>query len=1082
LSDNGEGGGPILYGANNLPIPRQAPTQPTRQIRPTGDTTKSYGSGSPGRHLDSSIKDLSKAGSEVDKLGKDLDKALSNTTEHLKDSNKEVAKLVRGLNDLVTDSTDFESSMKAIIKTQRELVKTGMFDDRSRGKILKDLKLMRDSYEKASEGMYDERKVAAYRKAIDGINKQIETIGKTSEGTAANMEEMLDPAMAAAMTKGLSDTNDELVAMIKHVEHLKGLSKDLAVAFKQVQTNGGWLSNTKMVQGINSFYEKKGANLEAARKMKGSREDRLGAERDAYKKVDQANFKSERTGFSGMLDNRLAKMAADKPDGMMGKLAAKGGGSVISGIGSKLVGGVELGSIGISNMMGKMAGPIAVAQSLAKVYDMNIEQNKKVNELAAGGLYGEDEGVAKSLSNMRNTLASSSLFEQTVMGQGTEKNLNVFKNLIEGGRNISDAAGKNLGDITQSGSGFYGSVMKNAVYNSSPIGLSQDQGINLQLKAIDEYQATLSQINGFFVDINKSTKAAGISTGKYLEIIDSVNGNFDNMNKSLTTSVNLLNTLGRTGRLTGDRMKEVLTTLTSNNIGSPELRIAAMSKMSKEDIDSVTQGLQRETDSMKKNLQESMLKDAGIDISNMGSIGEYEDALKKKKDSGSIDSNTYQTLVGNISDYRNKVRNNEGYSKAINNGDFATAAGIHAVQGTGAIGNMNYNLSMMGLLASGSGTSLSKLLSSDVKTNAGEDQKALAFALGNKQFMGVDVAKMLNASREAMRSGATDTIDMSAKGQLSGEYLSNIVKELGSKGLIDIGGKTSKEDLVDIFTKLRNGETTLKDGKNFTDALTELDTVRQGFLSGALGTSNTDGKKEIDQAKKKAEDIAINTRTTADLYAQSFEYLFTKVINVLQKILSVVSLGLSDPSQDQVKNAANATELSRSVNVSKLSPEASKRFMELKGKDSLTDEEYKEFYNLSRPGMREEDQKKATAIMNQQRGVNELTSGEELDKNKSGFLSWMKTMGGIDVQGQGGVFSLDNTANGVDKYKYVIQDAIDKGFLKAEDMGNGKDTKYTYISTTYNSVDVAGTTPNKTPNDSGQTATNPTTGKPVGAP
>lgn len=1072
--------------------PVSSTPSPSPQIRPRAGTTSSQTTqniqqyGSPARHtqgsqeLNTSVDELSKMSTEIGRLNTNLEEVLKNISSGMKDSNKEISRMMRSLKDVVSESNDIEESFRQMVKIQKEVVKTGMFDGRKRDDIVKSLSKMKDKWEDIVNLSTDNKFQSVYRKGLEDITKQLQKVEAANEDAFSTeyIEELED---------SIESTNRSLEKMKKNIESIQSNSQHLANTFKTIQQSGTWLGNSKMISNITKYYDKKSQAEKSFASLKDQRESRLKANQEYIQSAGggQAvlqNYKGK--GLSSIIDNKIASIASKNPEGALGKIALSGGGSFMKGLGAKMVGGAELGGMGVTGIAGKLAGPVAVAQALASIYDMNIERNKKVNELAGGGIYGgAGTDVGKTMLDLRKTMASSTFFEQAMMGQSTDKNIDIMKSLIEGGRGISDVGGKDLGDITARGQGFYGSIMKNAVYGASPLGLSQDQAVKLQLKAVDEYQATLDQVNEFFVDVSKNTKAAGISTGKYLDILDSVNGNFDNMNKSLATSVNLINTLGRSGRLTGERMKEILTTLTGNQVQRPEMRMFAMTQMSEADKRGLTAGLGRETEGMKTRLEASMLKETGLDVRGK-SIGDIEDMLKGQFQSGKIDQKTYQTLTGNIADYRNKVRANETYTKALQSGDYATAAGVAEMQGTGSLMNMGHLFGSMKGMARGAGTDIGTLLSSDVKTNAKASQSYLAYTMA-QGITGAEAQKNINAARQYVRAGAEETMTQGNKGQLSQEYISSIMKDLAARGYVNLTGKETGGQLQDMFIKLQRGETKLKGGKNLTDALTELPSVLNAMQSGVLDLTDVNKRAEELERDKKAEDIAKNTKTTGDIMAQSFEYLFAKVTNILGDILNVLKNPFGGPSDEDLRkwtaNAGSAASAFGGVDTTKWDRGDANRFSDLQSKAKagrLTDEEYREMINLAKKnGVDEKTVASAVGYVNQNATpiqaegqtiapLTATTAAQDTQDAAAFFAGQLKTFGGIDLAAQNNQFTL---TKGSRKYEDMIASARAQGVnIQQQDAGGGR---VTYTVVNYNSADFSGSQPpQQGAGDSGQTA------------
>jgi hypothetical protein len=1047
-------GNPVGGTSPNVRVirPGYTSSQTTQRIQQQQQQQQPQAS-SPGRqNLDAGLTDLSKVSSDLDNVNKKLDAVLQHMTTELKDSNKEITKMMRGLRDVISDSTDIESNFKEMIRLQKDLAKSGIFDDRSRSAVMGDVEKMKRKWGDLAKASTDTKFQQVHTKALDDIDKLLAQIEKSKK-------EAFDPTEIEELTKGLKKATDQLDSMLNVVVNIKTASQQLSGTFKTL--GGTFLGKNKFVSAINQHYDRQEEAQQGIEKFK-----KLGKERKEANEAYIASkggpegalrgYSSDRGGMRGMLDNRLAAIGAKNPTGFIGRTALTGNGSFIGGIGSKLAGGIEGGASSLLQFGSRMSGPLMAAQALAAIYDANIEKNKKVNELAGGGIYGGDQDIDKVMMGLRTSLSSSSIMEQGLMGQSMDKNIDIMKSLISGGRSVQDVDGQ---DFSTGGTGFYGSVMKNAVYGGSPIGLSQDESVKLQLKALDEYQATLDQVDEFFVSIGKSTKAAGLSTGKYLEIVEAVSNNFDNMNKSLNTTVNLLNALSRSGRLTGDRMKEVLTTLTGNQIKSPEMRMFGLSQMGAEGRNNLINNLNRETDTAHSALRDTLTKN-GIDVSGMKNIGEYEDALRKKYDSGQLDQKTYQTLVGNIKNYRDKVSNNSIAADAIRRGDYATAAGVGEVQGTGSVMNMANLFGTMSGFASATGTNIGSLLSSDVKTRAGASKSYLAYSLANG-ISGTDAQNTLDAARSYASIGANTTLSMGAKGGLSKDYMGKMMTDLSSRGYVDLPKGASADELQEMFIDLMNGKTKLKGDKILSDALTELPSVLNAMSDGTMDMVELDKKKAQKERDDKTKAIAVNTKTTADLFAQSFEYLFAKVINAVGEMISllkVLTLSIGGTSEEDAKrykkNAVDAWQNLGSADPSAWGDKQDvARFKELQVKaqsGSLTDEEYKEMYELAKKNKVSGD-----GMVGAAKYIDALADNTPDDDKKGNLetaLEFLKEKGVVDTK----LFSLSGDPAAVAEYTAAMQQVVKDGTYSVTPVTGANGAQGVVYQVINNSVPILG--------------------------
>jgi len=88
--------------------------------------------------------------------------------------------------------------------------------------------------------------------------------------------------------------------------------------------------------------------------------------------------------------------------------------------------------------------------------------------------------------------------------------------------------------------------------------LTDTEGVTELLKLLDQYGQTMRSSEKFFTQLNKDTQAAGISTTKYLKIIDEVSMHFDRMNRSLEFTTEMMRNLSRYGAISSESLKDMM--------------------------------------------------------------------------------------------------------------------------------------------------------------------------------------------------------------------------------------------------------------------------------------------------------------------------------------------------------------------------------------------------------------------------------------------------------------------------------------------------------------------------------------------
>jgi len=92
-------------------------------------------------------------------------------------------------------------------------------------------------------------------------------------------------------------------------------------------------------------------------------------------------------------------------------------------------------------------------------------------------------------------------------------------------------------------------------------GLDESAATKEIIKLLEVYHMSLNSTDSFFQKLSKDTRAAGISTTKYLSILDEITGQFDSMGKSIDGVTTLMRALGRTGLQSADSMKKSMDAL-----------------------------------------------------------------------------------------------------------------------------------------------------------------------------------------------------------------------------------------------------------------------------------------------------------------------------------------------------------------------------------------------------------------------------------------------------------------------------------------------------------------------------------------
>jgi len=309
------------------------------------------------------------------------------------------------------------------------------------------------------------------------------------------------------------------------------------------------------------------------------------------------------SGISGWIDRKIGNLALKHAGkalggeaigglgGLIGKgamrLVGAGAGSATAGAAGIAGGGLAGGVLGgVGNLLTK-ANPIMMAVgAIISARDMVVKENKEMQETLGGfGLNANEGGT--NFTGARKTLMSTGTLDKTLYGMGTyRQNLEMMGALGHHGYSIADISSENdnvrpdLGKSMELGQGgFYGSLMKNTQYYGRNLGMDTKQSTGLTMDLAEKYRTTMEDTSKFFLQIDIAQRTAGVSAMKYVQIVEDINSQFDEFNRGLRTTTTLLNVLGRSGRMTGDQLKDMAKGLTANANQNLAQQVVTATKM-----------------------------------------------------------------------------------------------------------------------------------------------------------------------------------------------------------------------------------------------------------------------------------------------------------------------------------------------------------------------------------------------------------------------------------------------------------------------------------------------------------------------
>ena len=617
--------------------------------------------------------------------------------------------------------------------------------------------------------------------------------------------------------------------------------------------------------------------------------------------------------------------------GIAGSLLTKGGGSAAAGLGESVVGassGIMSGAFGAAS---KAAPWVAVAKGVMDVMDRVAIEHAKIQEVL--GPYGaRGTGNAHDeFSAVRNSLLSTGNGNATFLGQGLKENMDIMRVIGEGGMATGNTlrSGKmnlkgNLEMMSgQEGNGFYGSIMKNAVYNGKNLGMNQESSVQLTMKLMEKFGKTTLATQEFFRDLDVMMEASGVSASKYIEIADGITDQFDDMNKSLSHTMGLLNNLGKTSRFTGKQMEEMIKTIEAKNAMNPaQMVVNAQTLINSGETQHMASAEEASAEAALKDLKTS-LDDAGIEIGEGGIMKNVNDIAFQIGRSKSLNQQDKLSLSGTLSSTVDKVNASQSRAAGYRSNDPGRIAGILMATGTSGNTNAYQKLASMYNIAKSAGMSkdvLDGIMRGDPEAlqKMLNSPKGLPTALINQSgsFQGeFEFVETANKFRDSRQAGALHLVSMAEgmtpetllEGKGGGKNAYNAILR-AQRSRAQAGNYKFKEGAgaeraaVDDFIRQA------QDDKGARELAQQLqandDTFRQMLDENSPLSKSIKTSTEQVKATLKAEQTISATRTMADTFADSFQHLFNRLIISLDKIARFINRGM----WEKEANAVNSKE------------------------------------------------------------------------------------------------------------------------------------------------------------------------------
>lgn len=581
--------------------PNSNPTDPVKQYGTPSEKFNQSGVGTPS--VDPSVQKT------LDALGEDSNVLLQNMTKlvQLLSSSaspaaalsKEFEKWKAQLKFAVDASENVHDSLKEVLDINKKFAQVGLagMTKKSYAEVKRYLDELTKAQKKLSTNTFlsaeGQRKL---QQAMSHTARAMDTLEDSLKGVAdANSE--IDPDVLAQVAKNARFATSETDKLAHNLGRggkiSKGL-KEVAGLMGAGALFGHFDKATGVADALNKW--KKMAKEEGARGAKsrqvsfarkfGLKEDTPLDELAAYRRTSSGIAKgagkeaiSGRGGAAGILD-RMMESAAGGAErggirGWLGKQALStleaGGGEAGTGLGMRALGGVASVGEGVAGAVGEAAVPLAILAAIRKVVDMVGEQNREFGKALGGaGLYtGAQAGQTaqdRLLASQQNLIPK---FFST-LAVNKEGNLAIVKAIEDLGVALPELGVEQNQEqgsgILQGGAKGFGGVQSLAYRQGRQLGLDTGETARENIKYLLQFHQSQAAINKLFDQFIQDTRASGITTTKYLALIDQITGQFDRMGKSLQTVTGIMSVLGSTGTSTAEDLQDSLNFL----LGGPQ--------------------------------------------------------------------------------------------------------------------------------------------------------------------------------------------------------------------------------------------------------------------------------------------------------------------------------------------------------------------------------------------------------------------------------------------------------------------------------------------------------------------------------
>lgn len=882
------------------------------------------------------------------------------------------------------------------------------------------------------------RDTSKARKELDAIAKLYEEALKTAK---ANTKETKAMTTNLTTVKRLMQdlpntahlTEEQLAKVAETMELISRNAKDVAAAMTTLSQRGaalkgmtGVLSSLGIGKGTNARMERRLEQIEEVKeKIAEARQLRATATMKsmttrranilagmggpgALTTAEDYSVFAKRMGFKGGAAEAFIggerAMASGGEAGAAWTGAMEGGTGTLGKIAGVFEGGIESLVTIAPEIIIPLELLIEVIKALIDVFDGYVKQNQEMeSKLAQGGLFTQPGmGAGEAFARARLALMPPVGMQGLPLGVTFERNLAVAGGLAAAGFGGAPGA-PGLGNQANAAPGANGEFMRGTVGEAQRIvfgvsrlsGLTDQEGVENLIKLLETYHETMASAENFMSRINKDTQAAGISTTKYLKILDEVNGSFDKMSKSLEQVTGIMKELTRYGSISSETLKDLMEGLLKAGPGTTmgEAGLAGYAQTLLQGSPLLAANQQTEFKTLQNyinNFNEEA-KRAGFKPGQMINFDNIQSAIKRGDFTGAqAQANAVRGTLLGIQDKQQRqqmetalqnVQSQISHAIDVSQGGAMSRVFGMGIHGKTPAETLTQNLAMLQDISRKSGLSMAQIFAG----GGGAGAQGIVVGL-NEMFKQAGMGNLAEMAR-TIATGRVEDVRLEHDPQQ---------QKADAKGLFFefYKGAKSNHAIATYLTEQGLGKFIKK---NSTDALGEVMSTSDGMdallkladsQSDTLGTSENSLKKLVSSASEgndtsdatlahnlqQAREVGLRTQTVEDI----LKNVFTPLLNALVESVEFIATTLSklvpgaNFQKDQARvqrdmgNIPKAVDKLTSIHddlikqrepleakVEKgitLSPDEQTRFDDLTGKIQKTEKAITDFTNVQTQG------------------------------------------------------------------------------------------------------------------------------------